>query len=154
MNCPICNHPLDEGADIKIRMPTGETTSETWGPAHYWCPRCELPFAKDRVHRLAAGEWPLREGDRVLIDGPPGKVEGVVLHASTPFDMPHLGPGSASHEAHQIMHEYRVDFVALIGHRHNDREQCFFAMRHPGGWRDLRGQDLTITKIEEQGNES
>jgi len=149
MNCPICEYPMIDAADAKIDVSkVANASNETWGPAYYWCPRCELPFAKSHVHRLPASEWPFQEGDRVRIDGPPGKAEGMVLHACTPYDMPHLGAGSASHEAHQIMHEYRVDFVALIGHRHNESEQCFFAMRHPGGWRDLRGQDLTITKIE------
>lgn len=133
MNCPLCNHALGE--------------SELWGPAHLWCARCSLPFVKERVRKVAAGERPFAEGDRVLVSGPPGEVIGVVLHATTPYELPHLGRESSSHEAHQVMHEWGVDFVVLVQHRHGDREQCFFALRHPLGWRDLRGQDLRITKV-------
>lgn len=146
MNCPICNHGLVDGADVKIVL-NGKGTAETWGAAHFWCPACQLPFAKDRVHKLAAGERPFTEGDHVLVQGPPGDVIGEVVHACTPYEMPHLGPGSHSHEAHQLMHEWKVDFLVLINHPHDERERCFFALRHPGGWRDLRGQDLVITKV-------
>jgi len=129
----------------------GKETPETWGPAHFRCSRCELPFVKERVRKLAAGERPFAEGDHVLIEGPSGEVVGEVVHACTPYEMPHLGPGTASHEAHQVMHEWKVDFLVLIKHHHDQRDQCFFALRHPGGWRDLRGQDLVITKVRKEG---
>lgn len=144
MNCPLCNHDLLAGDHPDARV--GDSR-ELWGSAHLWCPQCRLPFARDRVRKLAAGERPFAGGDRVLVGGPPGEVVGVVLHAATPYEMPHLGPGSASHETHQLMHEWGVDFLVLIQHHHDDQKLCFFALRHPGGWRDLRGQDLTLTKV-------
>jgi hypothetical protein len=82
-----------------------------WGPAHLWCPDCQLPFAKERVRRLARGDRPFAIGDRVLVQGPRGEVVGEVIHACTPYEMPQLGPGSRSHEAHQLMHEWKVDFL-------------------------------------------
>ena len=145
MNCPLCNYVLLDGAEAAARIVPDQT--DTWGPAHYWCPRCRLPFAKDRVEKLAAGDRPFRERDLVHVEGGVGEVVGQVLHASTPYDMPDLGPGSASHEAHQLMHEWRVDFLLLIRHRHGEDTVCFFALRNPLGWRDLKGQSLEITKV-------
>jgi hypothetical protein len=111
VNCPLCNHALLEGDDPRAKV---RDSDETWGPAHYWCPQCRLPFVKGRVRKLAAGERPFAEGDRVLVAGPPGQAMGVVVHACMPYELPHLGQGSASHEAHQVMHEWGVDFVVLI----------------------------------------
>jgi hypothetical protein len=135
-----------DGDHVRILLERKETP-ETWGPAHFWCPACQLPFAKERVRKLAAGERPLTQGDRVLVRGLPGDVVGEVIHACTPYEMPDFGPGSHSHEARQLMDEWKVDFLVLVRRPHGDREQCFFALRHPGGWRDLRGQDLQITKV-------
>ena len=44
------------------------------------------------------------------------------------------------------MREMRVDFMLLIGHRHNGRAVCFWAVRNPTGWLDLHGQKLVIRK--------
>jgi hypothetical protein len=145
LNCPLCNHTLLDGGAAGARIVPEKT--ETWGPAHYWCARCQLPFAKERVEKLAAGAWPFRERDLVHVEGSVGEVVGQVLHASTPYDMPDLGPGSASHEAHQLMHEWRVDFLLLIRHRHGEDTICFFALRNTHGWCDLKGQSLEITKV-------
>jgi len=145
LNCPLCNHVLVDGANPVARI--RPDAPETWGAAHYWCPACRLPFVKERIRMLTTGERPFAEGDRVLVEGPPGEVVGLVTHASTPYEMPHLGRGSSSHEAHQLMHEWGVDFLALIQHRHNGQDVHFFALRHPGGWRDLHGQHLRITKV-------
>jgi len=118
-----------------------------WGPVHLWCSECQLPFAKERVLKLARAERPFAVGDRVLVHGPPGEVIGDVLEAATPYEMPDLGQGARAHEAHQIMHEWRIDFMLFIAHKHDDNEVMFVALRHPGGWRDLRGQDLRIAKV-------
>jgi hypothetical protein len=132
--CPLCGAALTEAP-------------EDWGPAHYWCPKCELPFIKARVRELAAGERPFAVGDRVLVTGPPGQVVGEVIEAATPYEMPDLGPESVSHQAKQIMHEWRVDFLVVIRHEHDGQMVGFFALHHPGGWRDLRGQDLQIARV-------
>ena len=145
MNCPICSHALLDGSDPAARIASDK--SETWGPAHWWCPRCKLPFVKGRVRELMPTERPLAEGDCVLVQGANGEVVGTVAHAATPYEMPHLGLGSSSHEAHQVMHEGGVDFLVLIRHPHDEGDLLFFALRHPGGWRDLQGQDLQITKV-------
>jgi len=132
--CPLCGAVLTEAP-------------EEWGPAHYWCAKCELPFIKARVRELAAGERPFAVGDRVLVAGPPGQVVGEVIEAATPYEMPDLGPESVSHQAKQIMHEWRVDFLVVIRHEHDGQLVGFFALHHPGGWRDLRGQDLQIARM-------
>jgi hypothetical protein len=86
------------------------------------------------------------KGDIVLVNGPPGGVIGEVLHASTPDELPDLGPGSASKEALAVMREMRVDLVLLIAHKHEGREVCFFAVHNADGWVDLHGQELTVLK--------
>lgn len=45
------------------------------------------------------------------------------------------------------MNEWRIDFMLFIAHKHDEKELMFAALQHPGGWRDLRGQDLRITKV-------
>lgn len=85
-------------------------------------------------------------GDTVLVSGPPGEVLGQVLEAASPGEMPDLGPGSFSKEAKDVMREMRVDLILLIGHKHDDREVCFFAVHNPDGWVDLHGQKLTVLK--------
>jgi predicted amidophosphoribosyltransferase len=133
-SCPLCGAALT-------------AAPEDWGTAHYWCPQCALPFVKERVRQLAIAERPFAVGDRVLVMGPPGEVLGEVIEAATPNEMPDLGPESASHQAHQIMHGWRVDFLVVIRHEHQGQLVGFFALHHPGGWRDLRGQYLRITKV-------
>ena len=63
------------------------------------------------------------KGDIVLVNGPPGEVIGEVLHASTPDELPDLGPASASKEALDldVMREMRVHLVFLIADEHDDR---------------------------------
>jgi hypothetical protein len=132
--CPLCGAALTDAR-------------EDWGLAYYWCPKCDLPFIKERVRKLARGERPFAVGDRVLVAGPPGQVVGEVIEAATAYEMPGLGPASASHQAKQIMHEWRVDFLVVIRHEHAGQLVGFFALHHPSGWRDLRGQDLQITRV-------
>jgi hypothetical protein len=136
---------LVDGSDPVARIAPNKP--ETWGPAHWWCPLCKLPFVKGRVRELKPNERPFAQGDRVLVQGENGEVVGEVMHAATPHEMPHLGQGSSSHEAHQVMHEGLVDFLVLIKHPHDEGDLFFFALRHPGGWRDLQGQELQITKV-------
>jgi hypothetical protein len=134
--CPLCGVVLTEAP-------------EEWGRAHYWCSKCDLPFIKERVRELASGERPFAVGDRVLVAGPPSQVVGEVIEAATPYEMPSLEPASASaaHQAKQIMHEWRVDFLVVIRHVHAGQLVGFFALHHPGGWRDLRGHDLQIARV-------
>jgi len=86
------------------------------------------------------------KGDVVLVEGPPGRVLGEVLDASTADEMTDLGPGSASKEALDTMREMNVDLILLVGHKHNNQEVCFFAVHNPNGWTDLHGQKLTVLK--------
>ncbi|MCL4395986.1 MAG: hypothetical protein M1482_14490 [Chloroflexi bacterium] len=85
-------------------------------------------------------------GDIVVVSGPPGEVIGEVLDASTPDEMPDLGPGSCSKEAKDAMREQKVDLILLMGHQHDDQQVCFFAVHNPNGWTDLHGQKLTVLK--------
>ncbi len=87
----------------------------------------------------------ISKGDRVLVAGMPGEVIGEVLEAATPDEMPDLGPGSFSKEAKDLMREMRVDLILLIGHKHDGRDVCFFAVHNPDGWFDLHGQKLAIS---------
>jgi hypothetical protein len=61
--------------------------------------------------------------------------------------MQDLGPESVSRQAHQIRHEWRVDFLVVIRHLHNRQMVGSFALHYPGGWQDLRGQDLQIARV-------
>jgi hypothetical protein len=94
---------------------------------------------------------PFNAGDRVVVTGPPGRVVGEVLEAATPNKMPDLGPGSRSLEAMDLIREMRVDLVLLIGHVHDGKQVCFFALHNPSGWVDLRGQTLTLLKADAGG---
>jgi hypothetical protein len=86
------------------------------------------------------------QGDTVLVTGMAGDVIGEVLEAASLDAMPDLGPGSFSKEAKAVMREMRVDLILLIGHKHDDRDVCFFAVHNPDGWVDLHGQKLTVLK--------
>ncbi len=86
-------------------------------------------------------------GDRVRIAGPPGEVFGKVMVATTPDEMPHLGPGSRSGHAIRLLREMSVDAVLFILHPNAGRDVAFFAVHKPSGWADLKGQPLTITKV-------
>jgi hypothetical protein len=89
---------------------------------------------------------PFAKGDRVVVVGPPGEVTGKVLEATTPEELPDLGPGSASKEAKDAMQEMHVDLMLLIRRQHEGRPVCFWAVHNPNGWVDLQGQPLTIRK--------
>ncbi len=90
---------------------------------------------------------PLKVGDRVLIAGPPGKVTGEVLGVATPDQAPDIEGAPPAAVIKDILREFQVDLLLLIAHKHEDREVCFFALRHPGGWRDLSGQQIQIMKL-------
>jgi hypothetical protein len=94
----------------------------------------------------ASPERPFAVRDRILVSGVSGEVIGEVIEAATVNEMPDLGPGGLSKEAKAVMREVGVDFVLLIGHRHNGRGVCFWAVRTPTGWADLHGQKLVIRK--------
>ena len=49
-------------------------------------------------------------------------------------------------EAKDVMREMHVDLILLIGHQHDDRDVCFFAVHTPDGWVDLHGQNLVVLK--------
>jgi hypothetical protein len=69
-----------------------------------------------------------------------------VLGVATPDQTPEIEGAPPAAVIKDILREFQVDLLLLIGHKHEDREVCFFALRHPGGWRDLRGQALTVLK--------
>lgn len=93
----------------------------------------------------------ISKGDTVLVAGMAGDVVGEVLEAATPDEMPDLGPGSFSKEAKDLMREMRVDLILLIGHKHDARDVCFFAVHNPAGWLDLHGQKLAISNLRGSG---
>jgi hypothetical protein len=90
---------------------------------------------------------PLKTGDHVLIAGPPGEVTGEVLGVGTPDQAPDIEGAPPAAVIKDILREFQVDRLLLIAHKHDGKEVCFFALRHPGGWRDLRGQALTLLKV-------
>jgi hypothetical protein len=100
----------------------------------------------DRSGAAFSGRCPFEIGDRVLIAGPPGEVTGEVLGVATPDQAPDIEGAPPAAVIKEILREFRVDLLLLIAHKHEGRDVCFFAFRHPGGWRDLRGQALTVLK--------
>jgi hypothetical protein len=106
--------------------------------------RSRLTPPRTTTHRRKAP--PFKAGDRIIVSGPPGAVAGEVLQVATPEAMPQIGGAPPAKEVQAILREWRIDLVLLIAHKHEDRNVCFFALRHPGGWRDLRGQTLTLLK--------
>ena len=86
-------------------------------------------------------------GDRVLVAGEAGRVIGDVLAVWTPDQVSEIEGAPPVEQVREILREFEVDLLLLIEHKHNGRDVCFFALRHPGGWRDLRGQNLTIRRI-------
>jgi hypothetical protein len=84
-------------------------------------------------------------GDRVLVAGPPREVMGEVLQLVAPEDIPQIEGAPPAKDVQAILREWLVDLLLLIGHKHEGQDMCFFALRHPDGWRDLRGQDIQVT---------
>jgi hypothetical protein len=101
---------------------------------------------RDRSGAALGGGCQFEIGDRVLVAGPPGEVTGEVVGVSTPDQAPDIAGAPPAAVIKDILREFQVDLLLLIAHKHEDREVCFFALRHPGGWRDLRGQTLTVRK--------
>lgn len=89
-------------------------------------------------------------GDGVLVAGAPGEVIGEVLQLVAPEDMPQIEGAPPAKVVQAFLREWRVDLLVLIAHKREGQEVCFFALRHPGGWRDLRGQDIQVTSFTEQ----
>jgi hypothetical protein len=89
----------------------------------------------------------LAVGDRVLVLGPPGEVVGDVLQIAAPEDMPQIEGPPPAEQVKEILREFQVDLLLLIAHKHDAQDVCSFALRHPGGWRDLHGQDIQIAKV-------
>jgi hypothetical protein len=93
---------------------------------------------------------PFNAGDRIIVTGPPGEVTGEVLGVATPDEAPHIEGAPVAEVIKDILREFKVDLLLLIAHKHDGRDVCFFARRHPGGWRDLHGQDIQIAKVRGQ----
>lgn len=85
-------------------------------------------------------------GDCVLVAGPRGEVICEVLQVSAPGEIPRIEGAPPAEEVQAILREGHIDLLLLIAHKYEGQEVCFFALRHPGGWRDLRGQDIGVTK--------
>lgn len=96
-------------------------------------------------------ERPFEAGDFVEVSGAAGEVVGKVVEARAAEEFPDLGPEYHSTEAFEVMREWGIDFAALIAYWDGKRDVAFFALRHPGGWRDLGGQDLTVRKVASAG---
>ena len=99
-----------------------------------------------RIRRVpSGGAHHLAVGDRVLVLGPPGEVMGEILQIAAPRDMPQIEGAPPATDVQAILREWHIDMLLLIAHKHEGQDVCFFALRHPGGWRDLRGQDISVT---------
>jgi hypothetical protein len=99
----------------------------------------------------AMRERPFETGDYVEVSGAAGKVVGEVLEARAVEEFPDLGAEAHSTEAFEVFREWGIDFAALITYWDGKQDVSFFALRHPGGWRDLGGQDLTVSKVASSG---
>ena len=101
------------------------------------------------IHRDRSGKRrQFENGDRVPIAGPAGEVTGAVLQVATPEDMPQIEGAPPAKEVQSILREWQVDLLLLMAHKHEGQELCFFALRHPRGWRNLRGQDIQVTNLQ------
>ena len=98
----------------------------------------------------SGGGRPFKIGDQVLITGSPGEVTGEVLQVAAPEEMPQIEGVPPAKEVQAILREWQIDLLLLITHKHEGRDVCFFALHHPGGWRDLRGQDIQVMSLEGQ----
>jgi len=78
-------------------------------------------------------------------------VTGEVLQVSAPEEMPHIEGAPPAKDVHAILREWHVDLVLLIAHKHEGQDVCFFALRHPVGWRDLHGTDIQVYEFRKQG---
>ena len=95
------------------------------------------------------GDQPaLAVGDRVPMVGPPGELTGEVVHVAAPENMPQIEGAPSAKDVQAILREWQIDLLLLIAHKHEGQDVCFFALHHPGGWRDLRGQDISVTNRE------
>lgn len=72
---------------------------------------------------------------------------GHVLNVATPEEAPEIEGAPPIDEVKEILREWQVDLLLLIRHKHNGQDVCFFALRHPCGWRDLRGRDIQVTRV-------
>lgn len=87
----------------------------------------------------------LYKGQHITITGAAGTVAAEVLHVETPAGLPAISGAPEVDRVRDILAEWQINELALLGHLHNGREVMFIAMRDDCGiWRDLRGQVLTI----------
>lgn len=92
----------------------------------------------------------LQRGQRVKISGAAGEVIGEVAELETPATLPTV-PGF-SHplmaNLRAILAEGEVDLVAMLRYTSERGTPLVFAALHsPAGWRDLRGQELTLEPV-------
>jgi hypothetical protein len=86
-------------------------------------------------------------GDLVEIAGPPGVVVGRVEELRPPQELPDL-PELSSGAARAVLAELEVSRVALLSYHYGAQRVVFAALESSGQWFDLRGQQLTLRRID------
>jgi hypothetical protein len=63
--------------------------------------------------------------------------------------MPQIDGAPPVKHVQAILCESHLDLFLLIGQKHERQDMCFFALRHPDGWRDLRGQNSQVMSLQD-----
>ena len=104
--------------------------------------------ATHRARPTEAGADLMRPGERVTVSGPPGSVPCLILRVEDVSTLPDLTAafGAPSIIAvRAFLAELDASQVVIIAYDRGEAvEPAFIALLTPNGWRDLKGQQLTI----------
>jgi hypothetical protein len=90
----------------------------------------------------------LRPGQRVIVSGAAGTVNGEVLSVETAASIPDLIAAQRVERVRELLAEFGIVEIAIIRHVCNGRPVTFCALGDGKRvWRDLREQPLTIAPV-------
>lgn len=88
----------------------------------------------------------MKPGDTITISHRTrGACPAVVDAICTPEDLPPIPGAPPPTAVKEIMHEWRIDRVAMVTYNNGCQELGMMMIHTPTGWQDLRGQNLEIT---------
>ena len=87
----------------------------------------------------------MKPGDLITIEGVAYKVDGKILEYKAVDDLPKIMSAPQVEIVKKILNEWLVSHVAIFLFE----DKCFAALLTAKGWRDMKGQHLTITQKEE-----
>jgi len=94
----------------------------------------------------------MKTGDRVTITGAAGIVTGEIVDVRSVDDLPDIaGTGDLGWLTREALRADGDKRLALISHQYAEWIVSFIAIEtRDGKWRDLQGQELTITPVDAQ----